>query len=161
MNRVVQLADRKDWNCKKDRAEYSSIIPLNEILSDINKTGDKSKKEAQAYFGVLNKLGPEPKILLDTPLEVIRLKCEDLLTEAIRRMRKREVLISEGYDGEYGSVNVFNPGEIEAIGFGNFITGQSIVNSSNIKPYLSIDFDVARFKELLAAKKAVSIALDG
>jgi DNA helicase-2/ATP-dependent DNA helicase PcrA len=37
-----------------------------------------------------------------------------MLAEAIHRMRRRDVIIKEGFDGEFGKIKVFREGEIKS-----------------------------------------------
>ncbi len=111
MNRVVELSDREDVLERPNRHAFFQVISLKEILSEINKTAVSSKKVTAAYNQVLQKAGTEFDILLKMNIEEIRKSCGDILAEAIRRMRAGEIHISEGYDGEYGSIKVFGEKE--------------------------------------------------
>ena len=111
MNRVVELSDRKDIEERPNRHAFYQLIPLKEILSEINKSSVSSKKVVAAYNNILQKAGTEFDVLLHLPIDSIRKSCGDLLAEGIRRMREGEIYIQEGYDGEYGTIKVFNDGE--------------------------------------------------
>ncbi|QGY44437.1 AAA family ATPase [Maribellus comscasis] len=111
MNRVIQLTDREDISARPNKLPFKSIIPLPEILSEIAGVGVKSKKVAEEYSQIIQKLGKELDILLEMPIEEIEKKTSKTLGEAIRRMRNREIIIREGYDGEYGVIKVFKNGE--------------------------------------------------
>jgi hypothetical protein len=52
---------------------------------------------------LLAKLGPELAIQPETSLEEIEQAGGSLLAEGIRRMRRNEVNIAAGYDGEFGA----------------------------------------------------------
>jgi len=73
------------------------------------------------------------------PEEIETLSCPgisgELLSKAICRMRRGEVSISPGYDGEYGVIRTFAPGEAKESGTGLF--EDNIVNNTNIKKKLS------------------------
>ncbi len=111
MHRVMQLADRKDPTEKPSRPSFTSLIPLKEILSEILGVGVQSKRVSSTYHTLIERLGPEFSILLDHPLDEIKAATNELLAEAIRRMRQREVIVQQGYDGEYGRITVFTPEE--------------------------------------------------
>lgn len=109
--RVEQLANRAEGE-KSDRARpFYSMIPLAEILSEIYGCGAKSKKVEAAYRTVIESLGPELDILLDTPADTIASAGIPLLDEAISRMRQGRVHVNPGYDGEYGRITLFTPDE--------------------------------------------------
>ena len=112
MNRIIHLSDREDISERPNRLPFHSIIPLREILSEIAGVGVNSKRIKKEYMLTLDKLGTELDILLEIPLEKIESQTSPALAEAIRRMRNREIIIKEGYDGEYGDIKVFNPGEL-------------------------------------------------
>ena len=50
-------------------------------------------------------------ILWEYPLDRIGRHAPEILVEAVRRVRKEEVSIQPGFDGEYGTVQLFGPGE--------------------------------------------------
>ncbi len=107
MSRVVQLADRKEPGGKKEKIPFHSLIPLKEILSEITGVGPGSKKVQTLYSSIVRTGGSELGILLETPIDEIRVLGGELLSEGIRRMRDGEVIISEGFDGEFGTIRVF------------------------------------------------------
>jgi len=111
MNRVAQLADRDSPAQRPDRLPFHSLIPLKEILGEIAGTGPGSKKVAREYSSLISKCGSEITLLLTMPLDEIGSACGEVLREAVRRMREREVYIEEGYDGEFGTITVFAPEE--------------------------------------------------
>jgi len=111
MSRVVQLSDREDLDKRPSRLPFYSIIPLKEILSEITGVGPASKTVHSEYFSLIKKFGPELNILLDLPPEELKKEGHEVLGEAVRRMRNRQVIIQEGYDGEYGRIKVFHERE--------------------------------------------------
>ena len=124
LRRVTELADRpvdEAAPCPEDfagtnRRPYSSLIPLPEILAELVGTGPGSKKVAEAYRGLVEAAGSELALLADRPVaDIEALRCRgvsgELLAVAIGRMRSGQVSIKPGYDGEYGSIRTFVPGE--------------------------------------------------
>jgi DNA helicase-2/ATP-dependent DNA helicase PcrA len=113
--RVEELADRAEDETRPNVHPFFNIIPLAEILSEILQVGPKSKKVMRGYQNALEKLGPEIDILHSLPLEQIKSAGIPLLGEAIQRMRQNKVKKKAGYDGEYGKITVFDPGEIASL----------------------------------------------
>ncbi|MDI6793862.1 MAG: endonuclease Q family protein [bacterium] len=113
LHRVEALADRPEGFILPEAPTYQSLIPLLEIISEIKGVGVNSKKVAQEYERLLSHFGPELSILRETTPEEIEGFDSPLLAEAIRRVRAGGVKIAAGYDGEYGKVQVFGPGEKE------------------------------------------------
>ncbi|MBI3752962.1 MAG: DNA helicase UvrD, partial [Deltaproteobacteria bacterium] len=115
IHRVEKLADRKNGFKPKDAPSFYSIIPLPEIIAEVMKVGVNSKKVDNEYQNLLQKLGSEFKILMDTPLEEIEKAGSPVLREAISRMRAGNVHIAPGYDGEFGKIKMFEKVEREEI----------------------------------------------
>ncbi len=112
--RVSELADRTSGEKPATAGTFQHILALPEIMGEILGVGPKSKKVTQAVDELVNTLGPELKILLELPIEEIRTARNPLLTEAIERLRAGRVRREAGYDGEYGTISIFEPGELSA-----------------------------------------------
>jgi len=111
MHRVNDLADRAQPAQPEGAASFSSLIPLPEVISEIQGVGSASKAVARSYESLISRLGSELFILKHAPVEDIRRASSGLLAEAITRMRKGRVICDAGYDGEYGVIRLFNEGE--------------------------------------------------
>ena len=113
MHRVEDLADRGEEAAPPETAgTMQSLIPLPEILSEIHQVGPKSKRVARHYESLLGQLGPELPLLNSLPLEDIAPAASSLVTEAVSRLRKREVIRQAGYDGVYGTIRLFEDAEL-------------------------------------------------
>jgi DNA helicase-2/ATP-dependent DNA helicase PcrA len=108
LHRVEDLADRETPELKKG---FFSLIPLTEILSEILSCGPATKKVTAVYEDLLRFLGPELEILTNIPLKGIEEAGGSLLSNAIDRMRREQVIREGGYDGEYGIIRLFEKGE--------------------------------------------------
>jgi len=113
--RVETMADRQEDEIPQGRVPFESLIPLQEIVSECVQVGVNSKKVTTEYFRLLAELGPDLHILRAAPLHDIHATGGPVLAEAIRRVRTRAVHIDPGYDGEYGTIKIFNDGEREKI----------------------------------------------
>jgi len=120
MHRVELLSDRPEGFKPAQALPYKSIIPLPEIIAEINNSSVQSKGVFNTYMKALYKLGNEYDILLNKNLAEIE-KFDSKLAEAIERMRQGKVYVEPGYDGEYGKIKVF--GEAKE----NEIKGQTIL----------------------------------
>ncbi len=94
----------------------ANVVPLPEIMAEIMGVGAKSKAVRGAVDQIVGVLGPELPILLDLPLDQVEQARQPLLTEAIRRLRAGQVRREPGYDGEYGTITLFEPGELAGAG---------------------------------------------
>ncbi len=146
MNRIVQLSDRDDMQDIKNRTSFHSLIPLKEILSEITGVGPNSKKVAHAYNLLIQKAGSEFAILLDLPVKEIKKTGNDILAEAIRRMRNREIYIKEGFDGEYGQIKVFQENEVKSFG-----REETLFKDFTQKKHVRVQkkFDIKEYKQLI------------
>ena len=111
LHRVSDLADRKMGEKPKTAREVWYIIPLTEIISEILQVGPASKKVNELYFRLLEQIGPEFYILKDASIEKIK-NINEMIGEAIKRMRTGKIIIKPGYDGEYGVIKLFKPEEL-------------------------------------------------
>lgn len=109
MHRVNELADKEEnrFSPPLTAGEVYSLVPLQEILSEILKVGVSSKTVNKAYEDIIEKLGPELFVLRDVPVDDISKMFSPLLAEAISRLRNGKVLKTPGFDGEYGVIKLF------------------------------------------------------
>jgi len=146
-NRIVKLSDREDITQKENRLPYYSLIPLKEMLSEIEGVGEKSKKISNKYSTLIEKAGSEFNLLHFMSLNQVKNIAGEVLAEGIRRMRNNEVIIKEGYDGEYGEIKVFQPDEVKYLS-----TQESLFNvADQFKPTEKrklINFDLAEYQKL-------------
>ena len=120
LNRVCTLADRSfDSTFKPATAgEVFSLVPLQEIISEINGVGVQSKSVVTEYEKLIRKFGSELSILREIPLDDLS-KDSPLLGEGISRLRKGNVIKHAGYDGEYGIIRLFDDSELVKKNFVN------------------------------------------
>ena len=114
LHRVQDLADRPEGAAPPGAKPYESLIALPEVLAEVMQVGTVSKKLRQRYFRLLEALGPELEILRRVPLEVLAREGGEtgpLLAHAVDKMRRGEVHIAGGYDGEFGEIRLFTPEE--------------------------------------------------
>ena len=115
LHRVMDLADRSEPVFADGAPAVFSLIPLPEILAELLNLGSSTKGVMQAYAHTLSRFGSEFELLLQTPLPDIE-RSSPLLAEAIRRVRGGEVIRQPGYDGKFGIIKAFAPGEISGKG---------------------------------------------
>ncbi|MFC2145767.1 UvrD-helicase domain-containing protein [Acidobacteriota bacterium] len=153
MNRVVQLSDRENLSLRKNKHPFKSIIPLKEMLGELAGVGPNSKKVAQTYMELIKKGVPELELLLETPLEDIKTMGSEELTEAIYRMRNREIYIREGFDGEYGIIKVFDEDERPALDSQNCLFKDLAKQERRVPTARKmINFDLEEFRRLTEIK---------
>ena len=124
MHRVSSLADRKKEDVdkiKENFISYKSIVPLQEIIAESFGNGVKSKKVISLYEKIISECGSEFDTLLNKNIDEIKKCAGEIVGVAIDRMRKGDIFIRPGYDGEFGIVKIFNPSEKVKIKQGSFL----------------------------------------
>ena len=112
LHRVAELADRPAGFRPDGAPGFACLVQLPEILGEILATGPRSKKVAGQLARLTAALGPELSILREVPPDDVARVGGSLLGEAIGRLRRGEVIRDAGYDGEYGTIRLFRPGEL-------------------------------------------------
>ncbi|WP_092558005.1 UvrD-helicase domain-containing protein [Actinoplanes derwentensis] len=110
LSRIEDLADRPLGFHKNDHVEH--LIQLHEIIGEIHGVGPKSKTVESQLNPLVATLGSELDILRKVPVDEIGKVGGDELQEAITRLRRGDVRRVPGYDGEYGVITLFDPGEL-------------------------------------------------
>lgn len=113
LNRVCELADRGPENTiiPATGGKVFSLVPLPEIISEINGVGPQSKSVVCEYEKLIQKFGSELSILRQVPVDELS-KHSPLLGEGISRLRQGKVIRHAGYDGEYGVIKLFEKDEL-------------------------------------------------
>ena len=145
LNRVCELADRGPDNkiIPVTGGEVFSLVPLPEIISEINGVGPQSKSVTIEYEKLIQKFGSELSILRQVPIDDIS-KHSLLLGEGISRLREGKVIRHAGYDGEYGVIKLFEKDELVKKNFIN----------------LKLDIEIPQTKQEEKEEKNYSIPLN-
>lgn len=112
-HRIVQLSDREDGFVKENARPFENLVPLPEVIAASTGRSSASKKVREDYERMLASLGPEFSVLREIPVEDIRKEGGYLIAEGIRRLRAGEVIRRPGFDGEYGTIRLFENDEIK------------------------------------------------
>ena len=146
MYRVAELADRPAHEPSGHKQQFYSITPLPELVAEIvGVKSTSSKTVSKIYFDILGQLGAEFPILLWTDIAGIKAAGHALLAKGIERLRKGEIHIKTGYDGEFGRITVFNKDELDSLKQGNlFATSGGDVIEPKAR---SVEFSVEEFQK--------------
>ncbi len=111
LNRVAQLADRKEGFVPEGAIPFKSLIPLDEIIADVRQVGKGSVSVEREYRQILARFGTELDILTKVPQEELQRAINPKVALGIARVRLGRVKVLPGYDGEYGKVSIFGEEE--------------------------------------------------
>jgi uncharacterized protein (TIGR00375 family) len=108
--RVEELADRPLPTVREQTVTH--LIQLHQVLGEVEGVGAKSKTVEGKVSTLVAALGPELAILTSVPLDEISAVGGANLAEGIARLRNGRVSRVAGFDGEYGVIRLFEPGEL-------------------------------------------------
>jgi uncharacterized protein (TIGR00375 family) len=111
LNRVNEIADRKEGQKPENAIPFKSIIPLDEVIADAIGVLSGAKAVGLEYDKLIKNFGSEFKILLDVPQKELEKVVLPKIAEGIVRVREGRVSISPGYDGVYGKIKIFSEAE--------------------------------------------------
>ncbi len=115
MHRVMELADRESPYYSANSPGYYSLIPLAEVLGEIFSRGPGTKTVLQEYSKLISMFDSEFNLLLNVSVDEISQRYSPILGEAVNRIRREKVIRSAGFDGEFGVIKVFAPGELKKL----------------------------------------------
>jgi uncharacterized protein (TIGR00375 family) len=115
MHRVEALADRPEGARPESAIPFRNIVALEEIIAEALDVGVGTQTVEREYQQLIYKCGTEFAVLLDAPEEELRKATQPKIAEGILRMRRGEVRIEPGYDGEYGRVKIFGESGTEPV----------------------------------------------
>lgn len=118
-NRVESLADRPEGFVPNNSIPFKNLIPLDEIIAEALGVGKTSKRVVQAYNEAILKLGNEFDILIDKSESELLNGLPERIAQGVLKVRRAECVIDPGYDGEYGTINIFGKDYIKAKKRGN------------------------------------------
>jgi uncharacterized protein (TIGR00375 family) len=102
LNRVEELADRKEGEKPIGAKPFKKIIPLHELLALALQSGMATKAVWAKYYEVLKAGKDEFDILLNVPEETLLKFADKEIVDLIMKNRRGELTIKPGYDGVYG-----------------------------------------------------------
>ena len=113
-HRVEQLADREEGYIRENAKKFESLVPLPEVIAASVGHSPESSSVQKEYKNMIQKLGAEFEILRNIPIEEIKNASGYLISEGIERLRSGKVERIPGFDGEYGTIQLFRPEELSA-----------------------------------------------
>ena len=116
MHRVEELAKRRvttqaddDGVTRSDngRPPFRMLVALEQVLSEALGVGVQAKRVRKAYLELVGELGNELRVLTEASEPDIAAVAGQRVAEGVCRVRRGDISIEPGYDGEYGKVSVW------------------------------------------------------
>lgn len=108
MHRVEALADRPEGATPDRAIPFQRVVQLDKIIADALGVGTGTQAVEREYQSLIHACGTEFAVLLDTSEEALRKATSARIAEGILRMREGRVTVEPGYDGEYGTIRIFD-----------------------------------------------------
>jgi uncharacterized protein (TIGR00375 family) len=102
LNRVEELADRREGEKPANTKPFKKIIPLHELLALTLQSGMATKKVWAKYYEIMKAGKDEFDVLLNVPENELLKVADKEIVDLIMKNRRGEMTIKPGYDGEYG-----------------------------------------------------------
>ena len=114
--RVEELADRASGFKPANMIPYKNVVPLDQVISDsmgltVTSNTGWPRKVMEEYEKLVKKFGNEFSVLLEATEEDLKKGALPEIAAGISKVRKGEVHIEAGYDGEYGKIKIFTAQE--------------------------------------------------
>jgi uncharacterized protein (TIGR00375 family) len=107
LHRIDTLADRDEGFVRADAIPYKNLIPLEEIIAEAMGCGRDTVGVKNEYRRLCNIFDSEFEILLNVSIEDLKNNTQEKIALAIDRVRRGDVIINPGFDGEFGTVRIF------------------------------------------------------
>ncbi len=107
LHRIESLSDRDEGFIPQDAIPYKNLIPLEEIIAEAMGCGRDTVGVRNEYRRLCNIFGSEFEILLNVPVDELKNNTQEKIAIAIERVRRGDVIINPGFDGEFGEIKIF------------------------------------------------------
>ena len=108
LHRVDALADRTEKHLPTNGIPAKHLLPLEEIIAAAYGRKPNTKKVTAEYDRLVEQYGSELAILLERTEQELAAYVPERILTGILRVRRGEVRITPGYDGEYGTIALFD-----------------------------------------------------
>lgn len=92
----------------RNHPPFVKLVPLVEILAESLASTTASVKVREAFEDLCSRFGSEINVLLKTSAHDLEKYAGQKIAEGIIKVRKGEIVVEPGFDGEYGKVRIWN-----------------------------------------------------
>lgn len=96
----------------KNHPPFVKLVPLNEIIAESLSSTVASQKVKDLFDSLCQKFGSEINILLKTSIVDVQKEAGERVAQGIEKVRKGEIVILPGFDGQYGIVKIWGDKKI-------------------------------------------------
>lgn len=107
LHRVESLSDREEGFVPDNSISYKRMIPLEEIIAEVKGCGRDTVGVKNEYRRLCGIFGNEFEILLNASIDELKNNADERIALAVDRVRRGDLIINPGYDGEFGTVRIF------------------------------------------------------
>ncbi len=112
MNRVEELADREEGFVPEEHTPFRKLVELDKIIAEsLGIKSRNSRKVQGVYEELIDQAGSELHILMEADLDRLKEYADPVIVEGVSRVRKGDLMVRPGFDGQYGEVSIFKPEE--------------------------------------------------
>ncbi|HSW96920.1 MAG TPA: endonuclease Q family protein [Candidatus Saccharimonadales bacterium] len=111
---------------------FVKIVPLNEIIAESFGMRVGAGKVKTMFDNLCAVFGSEMEVLLRSSIESIANASNQKIAEGVQKVRAGNIVISPGFDGEYGIVKIWRENESES--------SDNSTDTTAVKDQLGIDF---------------------
>jgi len=109
--RVEELADRPEGFIPDNAISYKSLVPFDEIIAETKGVGKQSKSVMKDYLDLVAAFGSEFNIMVNASQEELFSRLPERIAKGVKNVRDKNLNILPGYDGEYGTIEIFRKEE--------------------------------------------------
>lgn len=99
-------------NSKTKQPPFIKLVPLNEIIAESLGSSVSSLKVISMFNELCREFGSEINVLLRASIEDIKSKAGERVAEGVEKVRKGNIVILPGFDGQYGIVKIWDDKKI-------------------------------------------------
>lgn len=92
----------------KKHPPFVKLVPLNEIVAESLHSTVASQKVKDMFNDLCLRFGSELNVLLKTPIKDIEAQVGQRVAEGVEKVRKGNIVILPGFDGQYGIVKIWD-----------------------------------------------------